>query len=599
MPKENEKQRVFTRRAMILGGVQLAAFTALSSRLFYLQFIQSEAYSTQSEQNRIKLQLVAPQRGRILDKFGVELATNDHNYRLFMDYSAVDKASYKRSIEKLHSLLPFSDEALDAALKRRFSRVTKPQLLRDQLSWQELSLVEVNKLSLPGVFIDIGQIRRYPFADKFAHVTGYVGAVSEKDLSKDDQPLLRLPDFKIGKNGIEWMLEQELRGKAGISQLEVNVHGVPVREISRRESVAGDDIKLTIDSRLQDYAAQRISGQSASVVALDVKTGNVLALVSMPAYDPNSFSKGIGVQEWKVLNANPKSPLMNKPIAGQYPPGSTFKMVVGMAALEANIIKPWNTVFCPGHYTLGNHTFNCWKAGGHGYMNYEQAIAQSCDTYFYTVANELGIRKYAAMAHRFGLGEDFDIGLPGERTGLIPTPEWKLKSYGQRWTGGDTINCSIGQGFVLSTPLQLAVMTARMASGRKVLPRLWVSRENSAPAFEPLGLESSLLDLNRTALYEVVNGERGTARGSRIKEPYMLFAGKTGTSQVRKITRRGVKQETLPWKHRHHALFVGYAPADNPQYAVSVIVEHGGGGASAAAPIASDVLRKVQELTDA
>ncbi|MGE0754473.1 MAG: penicillin-binding protein 2 [Alphaproteobacteria bacterium] len=596
MPRENEKQRIFTRRAMVFGGLQLAAFSALTSRLFYLQFMQSEEYTTLSENNRIKLQLIAPQRGRILDRNGMPMVTNNHNYRLFVDYSSLIRETYLASMEKLHSLLPFTEKTFEEIRKKRFSPVTHPSLLRDHLTWEEVSLVELHKLSLPGVFIDMGQIRHYPFAEKFAHLTGYVGAVSEKDLDQEDQPLLRLPDFKIGKNGVEKMLEQELRGTAGLRQLEVNVHGIPVREISRRESIPGKDIRLTIDNRLQEFAADRISDQSASVVAMEVDTGNVLTLTSIPAYDPNSFSKGIGSKEWKSLNADKKSPLMNKSISGQYPPGSTFKMVVGLAALEADIIKPWNTVYCPGHFTLGNHTFKCWKAGGHGTVNFHQAVQQSCDVFFYTVAERMGVERYAEMARRFGLGQHYDIGLPSEKTGIIPDPDWKMRSYGQRWTGGDTINCSIGQGYVLSTPLQLAVMTARMASGRQVTPRLWFNEGEETPVFQPVQVSDVLLEANREAMVAVVNEPAGTAYGSRIHEAHMAFAGKTGTSQVRKITQRGVNQNTLPWEYRHHALFVGFAPWDKPKYAVSVLVEHGGGGASAAAPVASDILRKIQEL---
>lgn len=596
MPKENEKQRTFTRRAMIFGGVQLAAFTALSSRLFYLQFIQADEYKTLSENNRIKLQLVAPQRGRILDRNGVEIAMNDQNYRLFIDYSSVDKASYKSSMDTLHALMPFSDKHWQEIKNKRFSRVTLPDLLRDHLTWEEVSLVEVNKLSLPGVFIDIGQIRRYPFAEKFAHLTGYVSTVAENELTQDDQALMKLPDFKIGKNGVEKMFEDRLRGKAGIRQLEVNVHGVPVREISKRESRPGEDMRLTIDSRLQEFTAERLTGESGAVVAMEVETGNLLALVSMPAYDPNSFSKGIGAQEWKALNADKKSPLLNKAISGQYPPGSTFKMIVGLAAMQAGIMKPWNTVFCPGHFTLGNHTFKCWKEGGHGTVDFHQAVAQSCDTYFYTVADRQGIKNYAGMARKFGLGQDTGLGLPGEKPGIIPDPDWKMRSYKQRWTGGDTINCAIGQGYVLSTPLQLAVMTARMASGKAIKPRLFLAEGEELPVVEKLAVAQNLLDLNREAMTAVVNSPSGTAYGSRVAESQLSFAGKTGTSQVRKIVRRGVKQDTLPWEYRHHALFVGFAPIDEPKYAVAVLVEHGGGGASVAAPVARDVLVKAQQL---
>ncbi len=597
MPKETEKQRVFTRRAVVLGGVQMIAFSALASRLFYLQFIRSEEYKTLSENNRVKLQLIAPERGLILDRAGIAMAKNEKNYRLFLDMGSISQEQLKQSMEKLHSILPFPEKKWKQVQKLRVSAARMPELLKDHLSWEEVSLIELHLLSLPGVFIDMGQIRYYPYGEKFSHLIGYMGAVAESEMDEKHQSLFRLPDFKIGKNGIEKMLEEDLRGVAGIRQLEVNVHGVPVREINKKESISGKNIRLTIDSTLQEFTADLLQGESASVVVMEVDTGNVLTLVSIPGYDPNSFSKGIGIEEWKRLNADKKAPLLNKSIAGQYPPGSTFKMLVGLAGLEAGIIKPSSTVYCPGHFTLGSHTFNCWKEGGHGTVEFHQAVAQSCDTFFYTVADRMGIEKYAQMARRFGLGQRYDIGLMGEKSGLIPDPEWKMKSYKQRWTGGDTINCSIGQGYVLSTPLQLAVMCARMASGRKVMPRLWVEEGSTPPQFEPMDVSESLLQLNREAMTAVVNEPTGTAYGKRISDPpQYAFAGKTGTSQVRKILQRGMNQNALPWEYRHHALFIGFAPLDKPKYAVSVLVEHGGGGSSAAAPIAKEVLLKVQEM---
>ena len=371
---------------------------------------------------------------------------------------------------------------------------------------------------------------------------------------------------------------------------------MPVREVGKTESVPGENVRLTIDSGLQRYASELIKNESAAVVVMEVDTGNVLALASMPAYDPNVFSKGISSDYWAELRADKKAPLMNKAISGQYPPGSTFKMIVGLAALEAKIITPSSTVFCPGHFMLGDHKFNCWKEGGHGTVNYRDAIAQSCDTFFYTIAQKLGIDKYAAMAKRFGLGDTHDLGLTGEKAGIVPDPEWKMKRYKQRWTGGDTINCAIGQGYVLSTPLQLAVMTARMASGRNVEPRLFVPEGEETPEFEPVRISEELLKINLNAMSAVVNTEHGTAYGKRIAEPRFAMGGKTGTSQVRKILQRGLDQKSLPWEARHHALFVGFAPVDSPKYACCVAVEHGGGGAAAAAPIARDVLLRIQQL---
>lgn len=598
MSKDNEKQRVFTRRAVLFGAVQLGAFSALAGRLYYLQFIKADEFATLSENNRIKLQLIAPERGHLLDRFGMPLANNERNYRLFMDYSSLSQKVYGDTIEKLHALLPFSEKRLKQLHSVRVSSASMPQMFKDHLTWEEVSLVELHTHSLPGVFIDIGQIRHYPYGDKASHLLGYVGTVSEEEMTGEDESLFRLPDFKIGKSGVEKMLEERVRGTAGIRQLEVNVHGVPIREVARKENVPGENVRLTVDARLQDYTAERVRDESAAVVVMEVDTGNVLALVSMPGFDPNSFSKGISTEEWKRLSNDKKVPLMNKAISGQYPPGSTFKMIVGLAGLEAGAITPGSTVFCPGHYMLGDHQFNCWKPGGHGTVDFHMAVAQSCDTFFYTVAERLGIEKFASMARKFGLGEIFKLGMIGEKPGIVADPEWKMKRYKQRWAGGDTINCSIGQGYMLSTPLQLAVMTARMASGHAVLPRLAVPQGQEKPEFKPVGVKQELLRLNREAMSAVVNEAGGTAYGKRIQEPQFAMGGKTGTSQVRKITQRGVDQDTLPWEFRHHAWFVGFAPVDQPKYACAVIIEHGGGGASAAAPVARDVLLKVQQLAD-
>ena len=599
MPRDNEKQRIFTRRAVIFGGLQLAGFSALAGRLYYLQFVKAGEYATLSENNRIKLQLIAPERGLILDRLGVPMATNEKNYRLFIDYSALTQQTFQSTVARAHALVPLPEKKYKQLLHARVSAASMPEMLKEHLSWEEVSLLELHMLELPGIFIDTGQIRHYPFLDQAAHLIGYVGAVSKDELSDDDPPLMRLPDFRIGKNGAEKMLEDELRGAAGIRQLEVNVHGVPVREIGKTPSTPGQSIRLTIDSRVQAYAADLVKGQSASVVAIDVRNGDILCLVSIPGFDPNIFSTGISSDYWKELSTDEKSPLLNKAIGGQYPPGSTFKMLVGMAGLEAGVINEHSSVFCPGHFMLGDHQFNCWKEGGHGTVNYHEAIAQSCDTFFYTVAQRLGIERYAEMARKFGLGELHDLGMEGEKAGIIPDPDWKQERYKQRWTAGDTINCAIGQGYVLATPLQLAVMASRIASGgMKVLPRLWADGNAQTPVFEKMDVDDAWLQATQDAMKAVVNGNTGTAYGKRIMDPKYAMAGKTGTSQVRKILVRGMKQDLLPWEARHHALFVGYAPVDEPRYAVCVAIEHGGGGAAAAAPVARDVLLKIQQLAD-
>lgn len=599
MPKDHDKQRILTRRAVIFGGVQIAAFAALFSRLAYLQFFKAGEYGTLSENNHVKLQPVAAERGRILDRIGAVLADNEKNYQLSIDASSLSAETYKATLARLNMLLQLPEKKLKALQAIKPGGATPPQPVKDHLTWEEVSLIELHLLSLPGVAIEVGQTRRYPLGEKSAHLTGYLGAASQQEMERDsEQALLRLPDFKVGKSGVEKMLESRLRGRAAVRQLEVNVHGVVVRELGKTDSIPGEDVRLTIDRRLQDAVAEKMKGQSGSAVVLDVENGNILALASMPAFEPGRFSLGIEAGEWKRLNADKYIPLLNKAIAGQYPPGSTFKMMVGLAGLKAGIIKPSFHVYCPGHFMLGNHRFGCWKPGGHGTVGYRDAIAQSCDTFFYTVAHKMGAQGYADMARTFGLGRLYHPGIVGEKPGIIPDPKWKQDTYGQKWTGGDTINCSIGQGYVLATPLQLAVMAARLASGRNVVPRLLVPKGGEDVVFSKISIDEQHLELTRAGMVAAVNEPGGTALGSRIHDPLLAFAGKTGTSQVRKLVQLGLNQASLPWEHRHHGLFVGFAPLDKPKYAVAVVVEHGGSGSAAAAPVAREAMLVAQKIAE-
>lgn len=600
MTRPFDRSRSFTRRAFLIGGVQALAFTALAGRLYYLQFVRSDEYTTLSENNRIKLTPIVPERGHLLDRFGNTLAENTKNYRLFFDPSSHKREPGEAVIRKAAALVGIGEKRLAQILSGiRFSAAADPYLLKDHLSWEELSRVELHLLDMPGITIETGQVRAYPFSDHTAHLLGYVGAVAKEEMKEgEEESLLRMPDFKIGKSGVERLLDDRLRGLAGVRKVEVNVHGVAVREQVSSAAVPGENIRLTIDARLQEYAVQLFGGETGAAVIMDVHNGDVRALVSLPGFDPNAFSQGIAAEYWKQLNEDIKNPLLNKAIAGQYPPGSTFKMIVGLAGLEAGVVNEHSTVFCPGHFFLGDHQFNCWKEDGHGSVNLREAMAGSCDTYFYTLAQRIGILAIARMSRRFALGEVTGIGLFGEKAGIVPDPEWKMKRFKQRWQAGDTINVGIGQGYVLTTPLQLAVMTARLVNGGyAVVPRL-LHEDGSLDDFNPVGVEEAHLKVMDDAMRAVVNSPGGTAYGRRIPEPRFAMGGKTGTSQVRAITKRGVDQSTLPWEHRHHALFVGYAPVDKPRYACAVLVEHGGGGAAAAAPIARDLLQKIQQLDE-
>lgn len=596
MAFSSTRQKQISRRTLFFGGLQLATLSTLAGRLYYLQFVKAESLTTQAENNRVKLQLVPPPRGMIVDRNGTPLAVNERNYQLFLDVTALKRQEVMQLLDTVESLVGLSkdtrDEVLQEIKRRRFP---PPLLLKEHMDWNTVAKLELNALSIPNTYIYTGQQRHYPLKDATAHLIGYIGRVAPEELDKKDEPLLRLPDFKIGKNGVEAMYNEALIGQAGIRQLEVNAEGLVVRELKSQQSKPGNTVSLTIHADLQKHVADQMRGESASVMVMDIRNGDILAMVSMPGFDPDIFSRTIPADYWKELQANERNPLLNKAVQGQYPPGSTFKMITGLAALEAGVAKEDTHVHCPGYYYLGNHRFNCWKEEGHGTVDMKRALAGSCDTFFYTMAERTGMDAMAAMARKFGLGSDHGLGFPGEKGGTVPDNAWKMQHVKQRWQTGDTVNVGIGQGYILATPLQLCVMTARLVgSGYAIRPRL--TADISVPEFESLGVKEEHLALIKAGMDAVVNTPAGTAYGKRITEKGLEMGGKTGTSQVKRITQRGMDQSKLPWKDRHHAFFVGYAPVDAPRFACCVAVEHGGGGASAAAPIARDVLTYVQSL---
>ena len=596
--RDRERTRIFTRRSVLLAGGQFALLSTLVGRLYYLQVVQADRYAMLADENRINLRLLPPPRGRIFDRMGEPLAINRLNYRVVLVSEQAD--SVEKTLDALGRIIPVSERDRARVLREiHRKRGFVPITVRENLDWSEVSRVEVNAPDLPGVMIDVGQTRDYPLGAVLGHVVGYVAPVSEKDLTGD--PLLELPDFRIGKSGIEKVYDMALRGSAGNSQVEVNAYGRVIRELAREEGRPGDDLTLTIDAGLQRFVVDRLGEESASVVVLDVHTGEVMAMASNPAYDPNAFNRGLSSAEWKALVHNPRKPLTNKTIAGQYPPGSTFKMVVALAALEAGVVTPEHRVFCTGSIKLGDRVFHDWKRGGHGDVDMLTAIQQSCDIYFYDIAKRVGIDRIAAMARRFGLGAPTGIDLTGERGGLVPDRDWKLGRFGVSWQQGETLVVGIGQGYLLATPLQLAVMTARIANGGKaVVPRLLRGRDAPpAPAPESMGLSREALAAVAEGMNRVTNTRRGTAYRARIAEPELAMAGKTGTAQVRRISKserlKGViKNKDRPWEERDHALFVAFAPVRQPRYAVVAVVEHGGSGSRAAAPIARDVLRETE-----
>ncbi|MCH2163692.1 MAG: penicillin-binding protein 2 [Marinovum sp.] len=598
-PKElEESARRITRRGLVLGGLQLGFAGLLVWRMRQLQIEEADQFRLLAEENRINIHVIPPSRGEIFDREGRVIAENEPSYRITIvreqagDVDAV--------LTRLQDLVSLEEEHIER-IKRELDR-SKPFLpvtVADRINWEELSRVAVNGPALPGVTPEVGLSRRYPLGRDFAHVVGYVGPVSDRDLRRYEDPpaLLRIPRFQVGKVGVESRLEDRLRGDAGAKRVEVNAAGRVMRELDRREGRAGNTLQLTVDTELQNYVQARLGDESASCVIMDVNNGDLLAIASSPSYDPNKFVRGISARDYGQYRDNTRRPLASKAVQDAYPPGSTFKMVTALAALDAGIIGPEDTIYCSGHLEVSDRKFHCWKRSGHGYMNLEKSLRESCDVYYYELALKVGIEKIAEMGRRLGLAERHAVPMSAVSDGLMPDKDWKLRTRGQDWVIGDTVNASIGQGFVLSSPLQLAVMTARLATGRAVSPRLLKTVdgiETPSGAGESLGINENHLRMVRRAMYSVSNDRRGTAYGSRIIADEMRMAGKTGTSQVRNITAaeraRGViRNEDLPWERRDHALFVNFAPVDQPQIAVSVVVEHGGGGSQAAAPIARDV----------
>ena len=588
-----------TRRGLLLLGAMGGVMGTLAWRMRELQVEQADAYRLLAEENRVSLRLVPPARGQIFDREGRPVAVNRLNYRVLLIREQA--GDVEAALDRLAQLVPVSDRERERTLRElRRNAAFVPVTVTENLAWEDFARVNANLPALPGVDVEAGLTRYYPEGEALAHVVGYVGRVSERDLERDGgrTPLLQIPDFQIGKSGVEQKAEETLRGAAGLRRVEVNARGREVRDLSREDGRPGADLQLSVDLDLQRYAMERVAGESAAVVTMDATTGDLVACASAPGYDPNPFVRGISSAAWNALLADDHRPLADKTVTGLYPPGSTFKMIVALAALEAGALDPAERVFCNGRFQAGDRYFHCWKRGGHGHVGLRASIAESCDVFYYEVARRVGVDAISNMARRLGLGVRHDLPLPAVGEGLAPTRDWKRAAHGQGWQLGDTLNVGIGQGYVLASPLQLAVMTARLATGRAVVPRL-IRGEAGLPLPDPeappLDVNPTHLRLMREAMLGVMEDRGGTARASRIVAETARMAGKTGTSQVRRITAAEraagvIRNEDLPWNRRDHALFVGYAPYESPRYAVAVVVEHGGGGSAAAAPIARDVM---------
>lgn len=590
--QSDQYKKEFTRRALILGGLQGVLLTSLVGRMYQLEILSKDHYQMLSDKNRIHARLMAPLRGQILDRKGRVLASNTRSYRAVI----VREQGWREKLDAVIHLLNLSDveqQRIAVEAERRAKYI----ILKDNLSWSEVSQLELHIVPLGSVFIELGYKRDYPYPVDLSHILGYVGAPS-LDAAVSD-PLLQLPGFRIGKAGIEKQQEDRLRGKAGLQHVEVNAVRQVVRELSVTPSVSGEDLTLSIDLEMQQYAMSRLSPYHSAVgILMDIHTGFLMTLASTPGYNTTLFVDGISSKNWRELSTNPYQALLNKAVSGQYSPGSTFKMVVALAALKAGVINRHASVFCPGHVMLGNHAFHCHKKGGHGSVSLETALSKSCDVYFFHVAGLMGIDPIAQMAAQFGLGQLTGIDLPGEKPGLIPSRSWKSLVMGRNWHLGETYNASIGQGYVLATPLQLAVMTAQLANGgRRVRPSLTVPLDLHPS--ETLDLDPQHLAWVLSGMVKAMNEPGGTGYSARVTKPGYEIAGKTGTTQVRGISAQERKAgltsgSNRAWHHRDHALFVGYAPIHAPRYATVVLIEHEGSGGKIAAPIGRDLLLMAQ-----
>ena len=586
--KQKKQLQNLNRRTFILFTGKLALLSLIGTRLFNIQITNASKYKTLSKNNQIDIEILYPVRGIITDRNGKVIASNSKVFDLYIIPERVDDIN-----KTLNKLIDFID--LDFQKKREIINLSKKIKkfekikIKENLDWKTLELIESNKNYLNGIKLIQNFQRIYLEKENFSHLLGYVNKPSKKDLQLPY--ISRMPLLNIGQQGLEQLFNEILVGKPGNKEIEVNASGRIIREISKKNSVSGDDLSITIESKLQKYTMDLLSKYKAgSIVVIDVTSGELLSMVSYPNFDSNLIIKKPNNDYWNKLLDNSLSPLSDRSVQGLYSPGSTFKMIVAIAALKFNIVDELDHIFCEGKINFGDRFFHCWKTKGHGKMNIISAIEESCDVFFYELAKKIGIDRISKVAKDFGLGKIYPIKIKNQKSGIIPSKKWKKEKLNESWYGGETLIAAIGQGYVLTSPLQLTVMTSRIATGNMVLPSiLKVDKKNE---FKKLNEYSREIKIIQKAMFKVVNSKKGTAKKS--KSDKFLFSGKTGTSQVKKITLAeresdDFRNTEIEWKNRDHALFVGYMPSNNPKYAVTIIIEHGGSGASTAAPIGRDI----------
>ncbi|MEH6661877.1 MAG: penicillin-binding protein 2 [Parasphingorhabdus sp.] len=577
------QELTFTRRATVIGGLQVGVGVLLAARMAYISVAENERYKLLSESNRVNLTLVPPRRGWLIDRNGKPIANNKTDFRI--DIIPDRLRDKEKTVATLANLLALDAEELERINKELEQASSfQPVQVATGLDSEQYAAVSVRLPDLPGVSPRQGFSRNYPSGPAIGHLVGYVGIASAEDYKENPDPILITPGYKIGKDGLEKMFEDRLQGKPGAKRVEVTARGKIVRELNTRPDVPGKPLQLTLDIDLQEYAARRLGPESGSVVVIDCLTGDILTMTSMPSFDPNSFSDGIGVTEYGMLREDDHVPLLDKSLKSLFPPGSTVKPMVALSFLEAGL-SPDETVNCNGGLQVGNRRFRCWKRGGHGRVDMAKGIYQSCDVYFYYFAQKIGINPIALMANRLGLGQKYPLPVASQFYGTVPDPAWLRKKYKREWQAYDTVNTTIGQGYMLVNPTQLAVMASRLATGKNIIPRLILEKERSP--IQTLNLDPEHLLYVQKAMSDVVNGP-GTAGRARLPVENVKMAGKTGTAQVVNLD-FGRGGQDVAWKYRDHGLFVCFAPYDNPRYAAAVVIEHGGGSGSAY-PVARDVL---------
>ncbi len=595
------------RRTAIFITLKLLFFTIIISRLYKLQVIDSKKYKTLADENRIKLMIRMPERGKIYDDNGSIIASNKIHYSLKMTPGQIDDLN--SVIVKLNSYIDLETEEVELIKNvYRTYRADTSLIIKRNLDWNEVAKISTNLLNLSGVEIDTESIRHYPKSSKYFHIAGYTSSASKEELRRDN--FYSYPGIKLGKSGVELTFEMFLRGFPGTEEVEVNSRGKIIRQLSIINSIKGSDVYLTLNTKLQEYTISRLGSNISAAAVLDVNNGNILSSVSIPSFNPNVFSKSLSKEEWEQISTAQYSPLLDKTVQGLYPPGSIFKIVIAIAALKYGVVNRSEKIFCNGKYKLGKDDFHCWKKNGHGNVSLVNAISESCDNYFYEISLRLGIEKIYKEAKNLGVGRVYEHFLQQEE-GIVPNKSWKEKNFGEPWQKGETLNTGIGQGYVLLTPVEIGIMTSIIVNGGKIIrPNIIKGIKNGE---EDIKIDNTFktnnynlfdnkhLNIVKKGMFNAVNTRRGTAWKSRVADTEYIIGGKTGTSQVRKISfeerEKGIiKNEDLPWSKRDHALFIGFATNDKPKFVTVVVVEHGGSGAKVAAPIGRDLLIASREI---